>query len=363
MNHPPRKFFVSPRAGSTSQCGFASATLHVRNTVIAILFLISSVLPAHAAAGQRPSNQNPRSAIGKLKIWVPAGIIGDDYWIYLDGHLTSAPPHGTTNPRSNAFITVQIGNVGSGGKLTTKIGWDLWTRDGLALAIRHEEYDNHLLSYINSASGDSMHVFQPLLLSLAPGKHTVDVAMLSESFTDPIFVAMRSFPFAITRTYVADVRPGQTTQIYIGVPDNWSNSPAPISALLIGGFCNGLSTPNVNELFSNLKSSVKSYFDDPMGKILRDASAAFTSRSRGVAVLDLPETLSGSREFDGRQIEEIADSISAHHSIPTHRDVMECRKKFPQYPEIYAEYDRMISFVESDKESLRKFGSSLGRGR
>ncbi|HUV70829.1 MAG TPA: hypothetical protein VMW15_14295 [Terracidiphilus sp.] len=39
----------------------------------------------------RPASHS-RAANGTLKVWVPAAMIGDDYWIHANGRIVSAPP-------------------------------------------------------------------------------------------------------------------------------------------------------------------------------------------------------------------------------------------------------------------------------
>src|SRR5207237_9817161 len=96
---------------------------------------------ARRAVHSFPTRRSSDLAVGNLKVWVPAGMIGDDYWIYLNGSLRSAPPHGPTDPRSRSFMTTSASSVGS--EPETRYGWDIWTKDG-----RSEEHTSELQSHL-----------------------------------------------------------------------------------------------------------------------------------------------------------------------------------------------------------------------
>jgi hypothetical protein len=344
-------------AASALQCRLANGIIQSRYACVLILFLVTFGLLAHGHAARTASNKSLRPAFGNLKIWVPAGMIGDDYWIYVNGRLRSAPPHGPTDPRSRYFMTVSNSSVGS--EPETRYGWDIFTRDGLILSMRHEDYDHRLSTYINSASGDTLRVFQTIELPLPSDKYTVELVILSMAPSYGRLPSARFFPFVISRKYVADIRSGQTTQLYPGVPDDWSDPLGAFPVRALPRFCTGSPTPDADQM----RLLVKDYMNDPMVKILRRASASVLSRPKGVVVLDLPLAQGGSREFDGTQIKHIADTISANHVLPKHHNVAECQRRFPQFYESYAEYDKMIEVIESEMESFRKFGAELERGQ
>ncbi|HEY5839683.1 MAG TPA: hypothetical protein VIT19_11655 [Pyrinomonadaceae bacterium] len=342
-------------ARSALQCRLANGIIQLHYASVLILVLVTSGLLAQARATPAALNKNSVPAVGKLKVWVPAGIIGDNYWVYINGDLTSAPPHGPTNPRSPYFMTVSASTVGS--QPETRYGWDLFTKDGVVLSMRHEEYDHRLSAYLKSASGDELRVFRPFELSLAPGTYTVELAILSKapSYYDSTGI----FPFVITRKYVADVQSGQTTQLYPGVPDYWYDPLGPFPVRAFRKFCTGSPEPDSKRILQ----LVSAYMDDPVVRVLRRASASFRSPSTGVVVLNMPSAQGGPRQFDASQIRHIAATISANHVLPTHRDVADCQRLFPQYHRSYGEFDKMIDVVGTDIESFRKLAADLERDR
>jgi len=164
----------------------------------------------------------------------------------------------------------------------------------------------------------------------------------------------------ITRKYDVDVLPGQMAQIYPGVPDDWSDVQA-IRAQRVYRVCpGGAAPPDVGQL----QSWVKGYMDDPMLQAIRSAGTT-TSRSqrKGVVMLDLPPAQGGSREFDGSQISHILGAILAQHELPDHSDVADCQKRYPQFSQSYAVYDKIIGDVDSDIESVRKLAADLQHDR
>jgi hypothetical protein len=344
MTRYARTIFLSDTARSILGCG-----------LILVLFLASSVFAPRANAIQTRSTNTSRSAVGRLKVWVPAGMVGGDYWIYLNGRIVSAPPHGTTDPKSHSFMTINTGGSGSDGSRESNGGWEIWTAEGRVLKMRHENYDDSLTRYIGSTSGDALHVFQASDLPLHPGKFTVEVVMLSRGGPSGSPYSMRPLPFVITQKYTADVRPGQTTQLYTGVPDDWSETIL-VQALVAQRVCpKGASPPDTDQL----QRWVKEYLDDPMVNILRGVDASSLSRSKGVVVLNLPASQGGPREFDGNQIGYIVGSISARNNVPSHREVADCQNRFPQFSQSYAAYDKMVSTIDEDIESFHKLAATL----
>ena len=334
----------------------ASAIVKLRPAIalpILLLVISGSLCPAHAA--QRASNKSLRSALGTLKVWVPAGMIGDDYWIYLNGRLRSAPPHGPTNPRSSSFITVALGGIGSDGSRKPNEGWELWTRDGLALRMRHENFDGLLTKYLDPPAEDALHIFQVYELQLRPGQYTLEIAILSRGGPNVSPYTVNSFPFVVTQKYVADIQSGQVTKLYPGVPDDWSETRV-VQALSVDRLCrDGQAPPDTDQL----EGWLTEYVNDPMVKALRGASPSSLSPLKGVVVLNLPLAQGGSRDFDSSQITYIVDAIRDRGYLPSHSEIATCRGRLPQFSRSYEAYDKMISSIDTDIESFRKLAADL----
>jgi len=321
-----------------------------------VVFLVASALLSGLQAAQTRSNQARHAMGGTFKIWVPAGMIGDNYWIYLNGHIASAPPRGTSDPRNNNLVVVPSGKLDAHGKRTTIDGWELWGANGRVLKMKHENYEG-LTDYINSESGDALHIFQVTELPLHTGKYTVEVAMLSGAPSSGTVLSANPFPFVVTRKYVVDVGTDQPTRLYVAVPDNWSSNPEPIPALAANRVCpaSTAAAPDVDQM----KGWIEDYKTDPAVMMLHDARATLPAQTNGIVVLARPVAPGGPREFDGSQVRDIVDTIAARHVFPSEDEVAACQARFPQFSESYGVYGNLIRFIAKDMASLRKLGTDL----
>ena len=273
-----------------------------------------------------------------LDLFVPDGMVGDDYWIYLNGHIVSAPPRANANPINHDIVIVSLEHH----------GWELWNSHGLVLRMRDENYDNHLMEYFGhhvDIKNDTLHLFQMIELPLTFDKNTVEVAFSSPG-------SRTTFPFTITRKYVFDVDPGVSpTRVFVAVPDAWPSTPE-----LPGAAAAIRSGPPDIDTLTKLQ---KAYLQDPMVPKLRaiEMRASRLSEPNGVVVLELPENQGGTREFDAAQIRLIAMETLARHHFPSHNDVAEASRLSPQFAGQYAEYDKIISTVDQDMNFLRKLAA------
>jgi hypothetical protein len=285
--------------------------------------------PAMSSTGADPAS----AGSGTLNIFVPR-MVGDNYWIYLNGHLVSAPPHGTPTEASD-FLYIPV-----------KSGWEVWDQKGLRLTMSHESF--HGLDEFLNSGGSAQQFFHPVVMKLDAADYTVDVVMSSEhKFYGP---GESSFPFVVTRKYETSVRGGDTEQVYIAVPDNYLSNTAIAAA--INRACPGGSpqAPNLDWL----KTTLNEYDADPMVRALQRAAATQGSQSENVVMLDLPSSQGGSREFDRNQIEQIVSVIAANHRLPSHSEITECMDKAPQFSRAYTNYDRLVTRVNQEMDSFRK---------
>ena len=312
----------------------------MRHFITLILFFILAAYPqlAHAA-----SPKATRSAGGTLQVWVPAGSIGDDYWIYLDGHIVSAPPHNTPEPTASLTM-VKVAS-----------GWQLWGVKGLVLkSVGDEGWDRDYSPYDkDAATRDAWHLFQPLEFPLRAGSHKIDLVVLSYG---SLFKS--SFPFVASSGWQKDIRKGKTTQLFLSIPNNFTNNAGVARAQPRYRICPGApAPPNLGEL----QGWIKEYLGDPMVKILRSASV--TPHRKGIVLLDLPAEQGGTREFDGKQVRNIADTITNRHDFPSQSDVNDCQHRFPQFSKSYAQYGKLLSVIDQDLESFRKLADELKENR
>jgi hypothetical protein len=331
----------------TQPIRIASAVTGLRHAVVLSLLFALSVIPAHLGAQTAGTKHNRGPQTGTLRVWIPAGIIGGSYWIYLNGHIVSAAPHRTRDVRRGDFTLHRTDN-----------GWALftteccsWAQDGRFLETVHENWDRSVTTYVDS-EGDPFHLFQPFDFALPPGEDTVEVAIRSAGDD--------AFPFVITGKWVRNVQRGRTTRIFIAVPDTWRD-PEMVAAAAGTELCwdNSTGLPDV----AGLERWVAVYMQDPMVKVLRGLKAATPAGSKGAVVLPLPPDEGGPREFDGGEIEYIVNSVSARFPRPSQSEITDCQARFPKYPKVYAAYSDMIRQIDTELASFHAFAADLQQGR
>jgi hypothetical protein len=271
---------------------------------------------------------------GTIKIWMPAGMVGTDYWIYVDGHVVGAPPHDAV-PYDTIVVKVSD-------------GWQAWSASGEVLATHHENWDGRLVSYIHADPPDPQHIFQATEFSFPPGTYSIQGMLLSPQDS--------TFPFVVTRPYSVEVKTGEAIQLYIAIPDGWSKGPAPVPARAMRAFC-----PSTSELpdFDELQRWASDYMADPMVQRLEDASSGVRLPGQRVVTLALPAEQGGPREFDAAAIAAIVDAITLTKAFPRQDDIARCAARYPEYAEPYAKYGRAIAAIDKDEASFRKLAKDL----
>jgi hypothetical protein len=283
-----------------------------------------------------PTESASASASGTIAVWVPAGIIGSDYWIYLNRRIVNAPPHSTENLNPANFVLVRTEN-----------GFEIFNAGGRQLRAVDDSWDTDVDAYVSSHPSDVPHVFQEVDLTVRPGSYTLDAAYRSDSGQE--------FPFLFTHSQTITVTAGQTTKVYLAIPNGWSNLH-PFAAQ--AAFCSvNPAAPD----FDALKSRVDTYMADPLVKAVRDASAAARASSTHIVTLNLPPEQGGQREFDGAELSYIVSGIQAVHYFPSDEDVANCEKYHPEYASSYANYRQTLVVIDNDVASLRRFADGLGK--
>ena len=268
-----------------------------------------------------------------IQIWVPTGIVGDDYWIYLNGHLLIIPPNRVANWTGKETI------LESG-----KDGWEIWSRKGFELKMHNENYDN-LINYLNSGSEERLHLFQKVELTVPPGSNTIEMANLTEgSRKNPGTTS--SFPFVISRKYVVDVEQGPPARVYIAPPSDWSPAKQfPAVHAVLG-------RPDIEYL-----AQLSQHFTDDLPIVLALWKVFIASKGHldGVVVLELPLAQGGAREFNADQICRIAKRVLEEHSnFPTQKQLEEARKKYPNAASVYIKYEELMKQHNDKFKFLRE---------
>lgn len=295
-----------------------------------------------------PSRHGTQSSpAGTLKIFVPVGAVGDDFWIYVNGHLASSPPHGTPSLRDR-FIVVAHHQNGTTGPVN---GWEIWGAKGRYFGMSHETFSG-LDGFLDS--GMTEQFFQPIEIPVERLSYTLDLVMSSPGGPN-----RNSFPFVVTRKYEGTVRRGLTQNIYIALPDDWSGTRV-IEARSANEVCPQSSSGGQTgaAYVDWLQSLYTGYDNDPMVEVLRRGLATRSAGPKRVIILNMPPSQGGPREFDSREIHAIVAAVESNHSFPTHGEVQMCMERFPQFTRSYTEYDRLITSINHEIESFRSLAGN-----
>jgi hypothetical protein len=305
----------------------------LRVLAIALACAVVGSASSSRAAAPQAAAADPVT-VGTIKVWMPAGMVGADYWIYVDGHVVGGPPHEAV-PRDTVVVK-------------TSDGWQAWGPNGVVLATHHENWDGRLVSYIHSDPPDPQHIFQATALLFPPGIYSVQGMLLSQHNS--------TFPFIVTKTYSVEVKTDRATQLYIAVPDGWSKGPAPLPARAIRAFC-----PSSSQLpdFDELQRWASDYMAEPMVQLLEEASSGVRTPGQHVVTLALPAEQGGPREFDGAALAALVDAVTLNNAFPQQDEIARCAAKYPGYAGPYASYGRAIAAIDKDEASFRKLAKDL----
>lgn len=305
---------------------------HLLSRLIPILLLCLTVGILQADA-QRKAGNTARQATGTLKLKVPSGITGDNYWIYINGKLVSSPPRATAGPQP-----VMVVNLADGSGR-----WEAWASEGLVTS------STRLDEYVRS--GDTHGLFRDLELQLPPGSHSVEFLVPGTS--------SGMFPYVGSTKSGLVVRPGSTTEVYLSIPQGWNNSFRLVAAANAIGMslCPNIRQFDIAKPTEVLLRAVTDYRNLPLRELMLRAKSDYRTGDSVVKI----DFGSGPREVDGGQMETI---IAGLYGPPyTRDDVAYCRRYLPQYSEAFNEFETTIEWVQRDIRSFRKLAEDLKAAR
>ncbi len=235
-------------------------------------------LEAAAAKVADAAEQSEQQNTCILGVSVPDSF-GDDYWIYVNGHIWSAPPR--------------------------------------------------------KKSG-SEEGFQ-----LRAGEYTIEVAFLSDRRGKEFPFAIHRFEFEIKikNGICEEVRPRAIwplEQLHFGVPND-AYIPAGAKRRTLACGSNG--EPEVQDL----QQDMDHFVNDPVVRALNALDVSALSNSKDTVVLDLSPAEGGVRDFDRAQIRYIAEGVLQTYEEPSHEDVASCKNDHPEFSQSLDAYDGLLS--------------------
>jgi hypothetical protein len=319
-------------------------------TSLCIRYSFRGVLVAAALIGLCPAVAQvvptARPLLGTLVVEVPAGIIGTDYWVYVNKHIVSAPPHddfASLNP-------VQI---------TTPHGYDYFGPDGLIVSTEGN-------SYARFANEAESTLFQEVTVKVAPGSYVVEVLAKAGRRE---WTGSHVFPFLVKDSrYTVQVDPGGTATVKAVPPPGWGVSAA-IGASAAETTLSDARAIAVREN-DRFEGNAKAYYADPVVKVLVNTMIAFSSSPpfRPTVYVDLPETAGGPRELDAAQIDLIVDAAVEHFHYHLEADRIAALKReargfdsfFDELAGRVEEFNKGIESLRTISEKLRRAGQGGG---
>ena len=298
---------------------------------------------------------------------VPIRFIGNEFSVYLNGHLANLPHRqAREDDEEDGSNILFIKEKNTGWTFETEVDseWKTW-------GMKNETFAG-LSSLLRDHPDLAAKIFQPVELRVPSGTYTMELLLSSAPPPDATDPLAKEFPFALTRKYQVEVQPGMTVVQYVAIPDQWSRilpSPAAPFNRVCPWINYGMSRPPDEDGYwqkelDKLAREIESFQADPLVGLLREAEADTRSSARGIALLGLPPRLGGAREFDGRLARQLLAAIEDQHRyLPSHEEVRYCTEKAPQFSRTYQQYDAIVSEVESEMNSHREYVESLLRKR
>ena len=287
---------------------------------------IPSASPSPAAENTPAPKENfgtVRPLLGTLTIRVPAGIVGTDYWVYVNKHIVSAPPHESLPGGTDKFTQVEI-----------PTGMEFWDQNGLAAKSQDDR-----ISYVRDDVSGSL--FQDVVIKLAPGNYSIELMVKS---------TRGEFPFAVTKSkFEIQLEAGDTQTAVLGLPPDWSTISPAAAALAAPG---PPTQETATQLQHILQNNTQRYEQDPIVRALDDVERNFsyTPPLGPTVYVELPEDAGGPRELDAAQIEATINAITATHEYyldPSERDKWQAAGS-----NYSAFYDQFTSEVEAYNKSI-----------
>lgn len=303
----------------------------------AIIVLIAGVTNGPTRA------ETARAQSGTLVIQVPRGLLpSDDYWVYVNGKMVSAPPRAPFVSLNSEFMHVSAGT-------------DAAPRD---------EYRDAAGRVASSAAGRwtfyregvKERVFDKIVLTgKAPGKYRVELMTRSEN---------KPFPFTVAGSEVQ--AGGGSTEIELAIPPG-TDEMYIVQALRCSA-CNVSIHPPAQTLdfiHADLNRTVAAFEANPMVPLLDDilVNLSITPGKHPTISAALPLAMGGGRELDGRQITLILTALTNNYEFsPIDRNT-KLQGAEPPTPQLAAALSLRISKHNARIDNYRKIITALEQAK
>jgi len=252
-----------------------------RTARIAVLF---AVLGPLAGIAVRAEPQTVRPLQGTLVVKIPRGLLpSQDYWVYVNAQIVSAPPYGSFTKMDREFMRVDE---------------EYWDSTGQAAASVRGRF-----TYLRP--GLRERIFESQSIQLAPGKYVVELVTRA--------VNVKGFPFGVARLET-QVAAGRIEEMEFGIPVGTDETRI-VPAI---GRPYGLTPDKQLEYLQNdFNRTVLEYEKLPIVAVLNQIqlNLSLTPPIRAKVFANLPDSMGGGRELDVRQLSVIIGDLESDYKF------------------------------------------------
>lgn len=306
----------------------------------AVLTVLSSVFVA--GADRRPL-QAAGAQRGTLAVKVPRGLLpSEDYWVYVNREIVSAPPHG-------AFATLanELMHSGASPGSDSESYWDASGRAVLSEAGR--------FTYLRPGLRERIFARESPI-QLVPGKYIVDLVTRA---------ADAPFPFTFARFEVS-VAAGKTAEIEFGIPTGTSEMRvARAERCSTCSFSGHPPEQTLKFIQDDLTRTQAALEKVPMVAVLNEAllSLPIDPARRPTVYARLPAAIGGGRDLDARQISLIVEALWWDYRFTSIRDNTTFNNAAPPVPELAAFLEVKIAAHNRRLADYRKIVQALEQAK
>lgn len=276
-------------------------------------------------------------------IQVPRGFLpSDDYWVYVNGKMVSAPPHA-------AFPTLNRDFMHSTGGSDAAPRDEYWDADGRAAFSEGGRFTFQ-------RAGVRERVFEDLTLTRkGPGKYVVELMTRA---------AMKPFPFALQRIEV-QLAGGGTQHVELGIPpgtdERWI-----VQASRCGTCYISIHSPaeTLEFIHADLNRTVDAFDKSAIVPVLDETmlNLSVTPSRNPTVSAALPLSMGGGRELDARQIGLILTALENNYAFSTIKNQALLNAE-PPMPQLAAALSLRISEHNARIASFQKIITALEQAK
>jgi hypothetical protein len=248
---------------------------------------------------------------------------------------------------------------------------DSWTRVPAPWGyVVYEKYDRYIVKYDSenkryyfnetATIEERRSFFHTWRLVATPGSHNLEVLYPYPTWHQSSSNAHYLVPYLISSTQV-EVEDANIIAVSPSPPDAWTDfSPGvPQYAESADAICKNAGAPDT----ADLAAFERLYMGDPYARALRERPAPIHRGSRTVVTLALPPELGGTREFDGKQIEDIMGAIRAdmgsRYMSLSENDIEGCSQRYPQFALSYRRAAELLRVIDAEMASFQALARQL----